>query len=161
MIHPLSDVQSTNIGEGTCVWQFAIILPGAKIGKDCNLNCHTFIENDVTIGDRVTIKSGVFVWDGMTIGNDVFIGPNATFINDKNPRSKKYPQAFNRIEIEDGASIGANATIIGGVKIGQYALVAAGAVVTRDVPAYALVQGNPAKIVGKVDVNGTVVERFK
>ena len=151
MIHPSADVQSKNIGEGTFVWQFAIVLPGAVIGKNCNINCHTFIENDVKIGDRVTIKSGVFVWDGIEIDDDVFVGPNATFVNDKFPRSKVYPEAFQRIKICKGASIGANATILGGVTIGEHALVGAGSVVTKDVPAFALVYGNPANVMGSTD----------
>ena len=100
MIHPTADVQSKNIGNGTSVWQFSIILPGAVIGRDCNINCHTFIENDVKIGNRVTLKSGVFIWDGIDIEDDVFIGPNATFVNDKYPRSKKYPPNFQRIKIK-------------------------------------------------------------
>ena len=148
MIHPSADVQSKNIGEGTFVWQFAIVLPGAVVGKNCNINCHTFIENDVKIGDRVTIKSGVFVWDGIQIEYDVFVGPNATFVNDKFPKSKVYPETFQQIKICKGASIGANATILGGVTIGEKALIGAGSVVTKDVPAFALVYGNPAKIMG-------------
>lgn len=158
MIHPSADVQSQHIGEGTYVWQFAIILPNAVIGKDCNINCHTFIENDVVLGDRVTIKAGVYLWDGITIGDDVFIGPNATFVNDKYPRSKKYPDKFERTEIENGVSIGANATIVGPVKLGSYALIGAGSVVTKDVEAFTLVVGNPAKLVGKVDKNGRIIK---
>lgn len=150
MIHPLSDVQSKNIGEGTRIWQFAIVLPDAVIGKDCNINCHTFIENDVKIGDRVTIKSGVFVWDGIEIEDDVFIGPNVTFVNDKYPRSKIYPEKFQQTRICRSASIGANATILGGITIGEYALVGAGSVVTNDIPPYALVYGNPAVIKGNM-----------
>ena len=151
MIHPSADVQSKNIGEGTSVWQFAIVLPGAVIGKNCNINCHTFIENDVKIGDSVTIKSGVFVWDGIEIEDDVFVGPGATFVNDKFPKSKVYPEAFQRIKICKGASIGANATILGGITIGEHAMVGAGSVVTKDVPAFALVYGNPAKVMGSTD----------
>ncbi len=147
MIHFTADVQSTNIGERTTVWQFSVILPGAVIGQDCNINCHTFIENDVKIGNRVTIKSGVFIWDGIEIEDDVFIGPNATFVNDKYPRSKHYPKEFQRTKICEAASIGANATIMGGITIGKHALVGAGSVVTKDVPAYAMVYGNPAKII--------------
>ncbi len=153
MVHSTADVQSDNIGEGTFIWQFAIVLPGAVIGKNCNINCHTFIENDVKIGDRVTIKSGVFIWDGIQIEDDVFVGPNATFVNDKYPRSKKYPESFQKIKIGKGASIGANATILGGITIGEHAMVGAGSVVTKDVPAYTLVYGNPAKVMGKVDKN--------
>ncbi|GAB2829600.1 acyltransferase [Ferruginibacter profundus] len=160
MIHPLSDVQSKNIGEGTTVWQFAIVLAGAVIGKNCNVNCHTFIENDVNIGDRVTIKAGVYLWDGISIADDVFIGPNVTFVNDKYPKSKIYPEQFQRTVINRGASIGAASTLLGGITIGEYALVGAGSVVTKDIPAYSLVYGNPAKVMGKVDEKGTVTEKY-
>ena len=112
MIHPLADVQTQKIGENTRIWQYAVVLQGAKIGKDCNVNCHTFIENDVLIGDRVTVKSGVYLWDGLTIEDDVFIGPNVTFTNDKYPRSKKYPSEFQRTIIKKGASIGAGSVIL-------------------------------------------------
>lgn len=157
-IHPLADVQSKSIGEGTTVWQFAIILPGAVIGKHCNINCHTFIENDVIIGDRVTIKAGVYIWDGIRIEDDVFVGPNATFVNDKYPRSKKYPEKFQAIKIGKGASIGANATILGGIEIGAYAMIGAGSVVTKNVSPHTLVYGNPAKAGGKIDLNGRVLK---
>lgn len=157
-IHPLADVQSNQIGEGTTIWQFAVILSGAILGKNCNVNCHTFIENDVIIGDRVTIKSGVFIWDGIRIENDVFIGPNATFVNDKYPRSKKYPEKFQGSKIGKGASIGANTTILGGVEIGEYAMIGAGSVVTKNVEPYTLVYGNPGKIIGKVDKEGKIIK---
>jgi UDP-2-acetamido-3-amino-2,3-dideoxy-glucuronate N-acetyltransferase len=160
-IHPLADVQSKRIGEGTKVWQFAIILKEAVIGCDCNINCHTFIENDVQIGDRVTLKSGVYVWDGIQIRSDAFIGPNVTFTNDKYPRSKHYPPQFQQTIIGQGASIGANATILGGVFVGEFALVGAGSVVTKDVAPYTLVQGNPARAVGRVNKEGVIVERFE
>lgn len=143
-IHELSDVQSKNIGEGTRVWQFAVILANAKIGRDCNICAHTLIENDVIIGDRVTIKSGVYLWDGLTVEDDVFIGPCVAFTNDKKPRSKQYPDEFLRTIIGKGASIGANATILPGLTIGEGAMIGAGAVVTRDVDANATVVGNPA-----------------
>jgi UDP-2-acetamido-3-amino-2,3-dideoxy-glucuronate N-acetyltransferase len=159
-IHDLADVQSKNIGEGTQVWQFAIILEGAQIGTNCNINCHTFIENDVKIGDRVTIKSGVFIWNGIEIANDVFLGPNVTFVNDKYPRSKQYPEKFQITKINNFVSIGANSTIMGGVLIGEYALIAAGSVVTKDVAPFSLMLGNPAKIVGRVDKSGVVIERY-
>ncbi len=148
MVHPTAEVKSQHIGKNTSVWQFAIILEGAEIGKNCNINCHTFIENDVVIGNNCTIKSGVFLWDGIRLGNNVFIGPNATFVNDKFPKSKVYPDSFQKTIIKDFASIGANATILGGLNIGEGALVGAGAVVTRDVPDFAIVAGNPAKIIG-------------
>lgn len=154
MIHPLSDVQSSAIGEGTHVWQFCVILPDAKIGKDCNICSHVLIENDVVIGDRVTIKCGVQLWDGIKIANDVFIGPNVTFTNDRFPRSQQPPPSFLRTSVQRGASIGANATILPGVEIGRGAMVAAGAVVTRNVPPHALVKGNPARITGSTYTNG-------
>jgi len=138
------------IGAGTRVWAFAHILPGARIGADCNICDQVFIENDVVIGDRVTIKCGVQVWDGVTIESDCFLGPNATLTNDKAPRSKVYPEAFNRTLLKRGASIGANATLLSGITIGQWAMVGAGAVVTRDVPDFALVVGNPGRVRGYV-----------
>lgn len=159
-IHPLSDVQSKQIGNNTQIWQFSIILENAIIGEDCNINCHTFIENDVKIGDRVTIKSGIYIWDGIEIGNDVFLGPNVTFVNDKYPRSKNYPGVFQKTTIKDFVSVGANATILGGVTIGEYALIGAGSVVTKDVPPHSLVKGNPARIVGEVDKKGKVIKRY-
>jgi acetyltransferase-like isoleucine patch superfamily enzyme len=153
-IHKLAEVQSDQIGAATSIWQFAVVLKGAVIGKNCNINCHTFIENDVVIGNNVTIKSGVFLWDGIAIEDDVFIGPNATFVNDKSPRSKKYPDSFQNTLIKKGASVGANATIMGGVVLGKYSLIGAGAVVTKSVPDHAMVYGNPAIIVGWVDEMG-------
>jgi UDP-2-acetamido-3-amino-2,3-dideoxy-glucuronate N-acetyltransferase len=146
-IHPLSDVQSKAIGEGTRIWQFSVVLAGARIGANCNICAQVFIENDVVIGDNVTIKNGVQLWDGLRVGNNVFIGPNVTFTNDLFPRSKVYPAEFLRTVVKSGASIGANATILPGVTIGENAMVGAGAVVTKDVPADAVVIGNPAKIV--------------
>lgn len=133
MIHTLSDVQSSNIGEGTNIWQYCVVLPKAKIGKNCNICSHCFIENDVIIGDNVTIKNGVYLYDGITIEDDVFIGPNATFCNDRYPKSKNKNFKLEPILIKKGASIGANATILPGVKIGENALVGAGSVVTKDV----------------------------
>ena len=144
-IHPLSDVQTENIGEGTRIWQFCVVLPGAQIGSNCNVNAQCLIENDVQIGDRVTIKSGVQLWDGLRVGDDVFIGPNVTFTNDKYPRSRRPPPTFARTELRRGASIGANATILGGVVIGEGAMVGAGSLVTRDVPAGELWMGHPAR----------------
>lgn len=145
MIHPLSDVQSSEIGERTMVWQFVVILPNARIGSDCNVCSHCFIESDVVIGDRVTIKNGVFLWNGLRVGNDVFIGPGVSFTNDKHPKSKNRQQPAMRTVLEDGASIGAGATILPGIVIGRNAMVGAGAVVTRSVPANATVIGNPAR----------------
>lgn len=147
-IHPLSDVQSSSMGEGTRVWQYVVILPGACIGARCNICSHVFIENDVTVGDDVTIKSGVQLWDGLRVGDGVFIGPNATFTNDLFPRSGKRPEAFAITEIEPGASIGANATILAGLTIGAGAMVGAGAVVTGPVAPGVIVAGNPARVIG-------------
>lgn len=146
-VHPLSDVHTTDIGEGSKVWQYSVVLTGAKIGENCNICAHTLIEGDVIIGNNVTVKSGVFLWDGISLESDVFIGPNATFTNDKMPRSKCYPEAFLRTLVKRGASVGANATILPGITIGEYSMVGAGAVVTKDVPAYAVVAGNPARVV--------------
>ncbi|GJQ52245.1 MAG: isomerase [Anaerolineaceae bacterium] len=148
--HPNAIVESARVGKATRVWAFAHILPGAVIGEDCNICDHVFIENDVAIGDRVTIKSGVQLWDGVRLDDDVFVGPNATFTNDPSPRSKRYPVEFTKIIVQKGASIGANATILPGVTIGRNAMVGAGAVVTRDVPPNAIVTGNPARIVNYV-----------
>jgi len=146
-IHELADVAECQIGDGTRIWQFVVVLKGACIGSDCNICAQTLIEGDVVIGDRVTIKSGVQIWDGSVVGNDVFIGPNVTFSNDLYPRSKRYPDKFEGVTIHSGASIGANATLLPGITIGEKALVGAGAVVTKDVPARAVVVGNPARIV--------------
>lgn len=153
-IHPTADVQTVAVGAGTQIWQYTVVLPGARIGRDCNLNAHCLVENDVVIGDRVTLKCGVFLWDGMTVEDDVFIGPNATFTNDKFPRSRQPPAQFQRIVLKRGASIGANATILGGVTIGEGAIVGAGSVVTRDVPPGVIVCGNPAREAGRVPESG-------
>lgn len=144
-IHQLSDVQSPFIGQNTKIWQFCVILPGAKIGENCNICSHVFIENNVVIGNNVTIKCGVQIWDGITIENDVCIGPNVTFCNDKYPRSKNKEFIMCPIVIKKGATIGANATILPGVVIGKYAMVGAGAVVTKDVHDGITVYGNPAQ----------------
>lgn len=144
-IHPLSDVQSRSIGEETNIWQFCVVLPNAVIGKNCNINCHVLIENDVIIGNNVTIKPGVQIWDGITIEDDVFIGPNATFTNDLKPRSKQYPEHFLRTTLKKGASIGANATILPGITIGENAMIGAGSVVVCDIPSNTTWVGNPAR----------------
>jgi acetyltransferase-like isoleucine patch superfamily enzyme len=146
--HDTAIVESHAVGRGTRIWAFAHVLSGAVIGEDCNICDHTFIENDVRIGDRVTLKCGVQLWDGVRVESDVFIGPNATFTNDLFPRSKKPPPHFEGTWIKQGASIGANATILPGITIGEKAMVGAGAVVTRNVPPFAIVTGNPARIVG-------------
>lgn len=149
-VHPNGLCESPNIGEGTRIWAFAHVLPHARIGSGCNICDGVFVENDVTVGNNVTVKCGVQLWDGVTLEDDVFVGPNATFTNDLRPRSKIYPEAFLRTVVEKGASIGANATILPGIRIGRNAMVGAGAVVTRTVPPNAVVVGNPAKIVGYV-----------
>jgi len=148
MQHPTSLVQSTNVGKRTRVWAFVNILPGAVIGSDCNICDHVFIENVVRVGDRVTIKCGVQLWDGITLEDDVFVGPNATFTNDSFPRSGQHLKEYPQTVIRRGASIGANATILPGITVGTCAMVGAGAVVTRDVPPYAIIVGNPARIKG-------------
>ena len=146
-IHPNSDVQSKQIGEGTRIWQYVVVLPGAVIGRDGNICSHCFIENKVVVGDRVTVKCGVQLWDGVTLEDDVFVGPNATFTNDLNPRSRNATAQLLPTLVKKGASIGANATILPGLTIGEGAMVGAGAVVTKDVPPRTLVVGNPARIV--------------
>lgn len=150
-IHPLSEVKTNNIGADTRVWQFSVIFPGAKIGKNCNICAHTLIENNVVVGDNVTIKSGVYLWDGIHIEDNVFIGPNATFTNDKKPRSKHYLETYPTTLIEEGASIGANATILPGLTLGKFCMIGAGAVVTKSVMPYSIVAGNPAKVIGRVN----------
>jgi UDP-2-acetamido-3-amino-2,3-dideoxy-glucuronate N-acetyltransferase len=147
-IHTLADVQTAAIGAGTRIWQFCVVLPGARIGRDCNVNAQCLIENDVQVGDRVTVKAGVQLWDGLRVEDDVFIGPNVTFSNDKYPRSKQRPAAFVQTLLRRGASIGANATVVCGVEIGAGAMVGAGSVVTRNVPAGELWWGNPARCHG-------------
>jgi UDP-2-acetamido-3-amino-2,3-dideoxy-glucuronate N-acetyltransferase len=157
-IHETADVQSHFIGERTRVWQYVVVLPNAKIGNDVNICAHCFIENDVEIGDRVTVKSGVYLWDGVHIGDDVFIGPNVTFTNDKFPKSKVYPEKFQQTRVENGASIGGGAVLLPGITIGRGAMVGAGAVVTQSVPPYAIVMGSPARITGYIE-NATSPEQ--
>lgn len=152
-IHPQALCESTHVGDGTRVWAFAHVLPGAVIGADSNICDGVFVENDVTIGDRVTVKCGVQVWDGVTLEDDVFVGPNVTFTNDPFPRSRQYPAEFPRTRVRVGASIGGNATILPGLTIGRHAMIGAGSVVTRDVPDYAIVVGNPARIRGYANTN--------
>ena len=152
MIHFSSDVQSSNIGENTNIWQYCVVLKNAVIGNNCNICFNVFIENDVIIGNNVTIKSGVQLWDGTIIENNVFIGPNVTFTNDKYPRSKHYPEHFQKTIIKNGASIGAGSVILGGIQIGENALIGAGSVVTKSVPPNELWRGNPAKFIRKIDL---------
>ncbi|MEX3931236.1 WxcM-like domain-containing protein [Paraburkholderia phymatum] len=155
-IHETADVKSSAIGAGSRIWQYVVVLPNAKIGRDVNLCSHCLVENDVVIGDRVTVKSGVYLWDGIHVADDVFIGPNVTFTNDKFPRSKVYPERFAQTRIEKGASIGGGAVLLPGITIGMGAMVGAGAVVTKSVPPFAIVMGSPARITGYVDNNESV-----
>ena len=150
-VHTLSDVQSDDIGDGTRIWQFCVVLPGAKIGRDCNICSHCLIENDVVIGNNVTVKCGVQVWDGITLEDNVMIGSNVTFTNDMYPRSKNKDWTLLRTRVCKGATIGAGSVILPGITIGEGAFVAAGSVVTKDVPAGELWMGNPAKFYRKVD----------
>jgi len=157
-VHPQGLCESSEIGEGTRVGAFAHILPGARIGRDSDICDGVFVENDVVIGDDVTVKGGVQLWDGLRVGNRVFIGPNATFTNHGFPHSKHNAEALAQTIVEDDASISANSTILPGLRVGRGAIVGAGAVVTRDVPPYATVVGNPAVIIGYQDTNGGGVE---
>jgi acetyltransferase-like isoleucine patch superfamily enzyme len=150
-VHPQGLCETPAVGAGTRIWAFAHVLPGARLGADCNVCDHVFVENDVVVGDRVTIKSGVQLWDGLRVGDDVFIGPNATFTNDPFPRSKVRRAEVLVTRIEAGASIGANATILPGLTIGARAMVGAGSVVTRDVPPGTVVAGNPARVIRSVN----------
>jgi UDP-2-acetamido-3-amino-2,3-dideoxy-glucuronate N-acetyltransferase len=145
-IHPSSDVQTRLVGDGTRIWQNVVILPKAEIGTNCNICAGCFIENDVVLGDNVTVKNGVSLYDGIRLEDDVFVGPNATFTNDPMPRSGRRLKDYARTVVRRGASIGANATLLPGITIGEGAFVAAGSVVTRDVPTGALVMGNPARV---------------
>ena len=150
-VDPRGICETSEVGDGTRIWAFAHVLAGARIGAECNICDNVFIENDVVVGDRVTVKSGVQLWDGLRVGDDAFIGPNATFTNDRFPRSKVYHSESVVTRVAEGASVGANATILPGVTIGARAMVGAGSVVTRDVPPGAIVAGNPARIIGSVD----------
>jgi acetyltransferase-like isoleucine patch superfamily enzyme len=154
-VHAAAICETVTVGSGTRVWAFAHILPGARVGRDCNICDGVFIENDVVVGDRVTVKCGVQLWDGLIVEDDVFIGPNATFTNDRFPRSKIRPPTFLQTTLRKGASIGANATILPGIEIGSGAMVGAGAVVTHNVPANAIVIGNPARISGYVQTSSS------
>jgi acetyltransferase-like isoleucine patch superfamily enzyme len=152
-IHPTALVATSKIGEGTRIWAFVNILEGAIIGENCNICDHCFIENEVSIGNNVTLKCGIYLWDGVTIEDDVFVGPNVVFTNDVRPRSKQYKKP-EHTNISKGASLGANSTILAGVTIGKYAMTGIASVVTRNVPDHALVFGNPAKFQGWVDEQG-------
>ena len=144
--HSHALVESDYVGSNTRIWAFAHVLPGAVIGSDCNICDHVFIENDVIIGNRVTIKCGVQIWDGIRLADDVMVGPNATFTNDLFPRSKQ-PFELRPTVVERGASIGANSTILCGITIGAGAMIGAGSVVTKDVPPGAVIVGNPGRII--------------
>lgn len=157
MIHETALVQSTSIGAGTRIWQFVVVLPKAIIGENCNICSHCFIENEVQIGNKVTIKSGVQVWDGVTLEDQVFIGPNVTFTNDLYPRSQQYAGEWSKTKVEKGASVGANATLIAGIVIGQFAMIGAGSVVTKDIPPYTLWYGNPAQQHGYITEEGQIL----
>jgi acetyltransferase-like isoleucine patch superfamily enzyme len=160
-IHSLADVQSNKIGDNTNVWQFVVILPKAIIGSNCNICCNAFIENNVKIGNNVTVKSGVYIWDGTTIKDNVFIGPCVVFTNDLRPRSKNHLGVTTKIILNEGCSIGANSTILTGVKIGKFAMTGIGSVVTKNVLDYELVFGNPAKHKGWVDEVGNKLIPFE
>lgn len=157
-VHPNALCETSAVGPGTRIWAFSHVLPGAKLGSDCNICDGVFVENLVVVGDRVTIKCGVQLWDGLTVEDDVFIGPNATFSNDRFPRSKVYLEHPMQTVLRRGSSIGANATILPGIEIGAGAMVGAGAVVTRSVPPNAIVSGNPARIVGYVQTDEPVAD---
>ena len=156
--HQLSDVQSKLIGSNTKIWQFSVVLENAKIGKNCNINSHVFIENDVVIGDNVTIKSGVQIWDGIKIENNVFVGPNVTFTNDLIPRSKVYPNSFVKTVVKNGASIGANSTIVAGNIIGEFSMVGAGSIVTKSIKNNELWYGSPAEHKGYITDKGEILD---
>ena len=149
-IHPQALIETDDIGEGTRIWAFCHVLAGASVGRNCNLGDHAFVENGVTIGDECVIKNGVSIWTGVTLEDRVFVGPNAAFTNDLVPRARIRREAFDQTLVKEGASIGANATLVCPLVVGRYALVGAGAVVTRDVPDFGLVVGNPARLVGYV-----------
>jgi len=157
LIHPLSDVKTECIGDDTKIWQFCIVFREAMIGKNCNICANVLIENDVIIGDNVTIKSGVQLWDGVIVEDNVFIGPNVTFTNDLIPRSKQYPQAFLKTLLKRGCSIGANATIVAGHCIEEYAFVGAGSVITKNIPAHTVWYGNPAVQKGYITKSGIIL----
>lgn len=160
-IHPLSDVKSTSIGDGTTIWQYCVVFPHAVIGRNCNICANVLIENDVKVGDNVTVKSGVQLWDGVTLEDNVFIGPNVTFTNDLLPRSKQYPARFDRTLIRKGASIGANTTVVAGHTVGRYAFVGAGSVVTKDIPDNTVWYGNPAVMRGYITNEGIMLDMDK
>ena len=159
MIHPLADCQSSNIGEGTRIWQFCVVLPGARIGAHCNICAHVLIENDVVVGDHCTVKSGVQLWDGVTLEDHVFVGGNTSFTNDMVPRSQKQGFVPVPTRVETGATIGAGCTILPGLTIGYHAFIGAGSVVTHDVPPHTVWYGNPARQHGFITADGEILDK--
>ena len=160
-IHPLADCKSECIGEYTNIWQFCVIFKNAKSGKNCNICANVLVEDDVIIGDNVTVKSGVQLWNGARIEDDVFIGPNVTFTNEHFSRSKQYPDHFEQTIIKKGASLGANCTVVCGHTVGEYSLVGAGSVVTKDIPPYTVWYGNPAEQKGFITKSGEILDMTK
>lgn len=153
MIHPLSDCQNSHVPESTRIWQYCVVLPGARIGENCNICAHCFIENDVVIGDNVTVKCGVYLWDGVTLEDHVFVGSNVSFTNDRFPRAKNSNWKLEPTIVKRGASIGAGSSILCGVTIGEYAMIGIGSVVTKDVPAGEVWVGNPARFLKRIENN--------
>lgn len=149
-VHPRGLCDSDQVGDGTRIWAFAHVLAGATVGRDCNICDHAFVEGGAILGDRVTVKNGVLIWDGVTIEDDVFVGPSVVFTNDPWPRSGNTSFTLTPTLVRRGASLGASVTVVCGTKIGSYATVGAGSLITRDVPPYALVRGVPAHRVGWV-----------
>ncbi|MEK7288342.1 MAG: acyltransferase [Elusimicrobiota bacterium] len=161
-VHPKALVErGATIGRGARVWAFAHVQAGAAIGRDCNIGDHCFVEKGARVGDRVTIKNGVSVWDGVTLEDDVFVGPNAVFTNDLNPRSHKKDWRLDKTVIRRGATIGANATLLCGLSVGSYALIGAGALLSKDAPPHALMIGQPARLAGRACFCGHGLVRFK
>ena len=161
MIHKLADVRSKNVGEGTNIWQFSVVLKNAVIGKNCNISASVFVENDVVIGNNVTIKSGVQLWDGIKIEDNVFIGPNVTFINDLYPRSKNYPERFLKTCLKKGTSIGANSTIVGGITLSEFSMIGASSLINKNVGPHEIWYGNPARHKGYVCKCGKICDNKK
>lgn len=157
-IHPLADCKSKHIGDNTNIWQFCVIFENARIGSNCNVCANVLVEDDVIIGDNVTIKSGVQLWNGVRVEDNVFIGPNVTFTNEHFSRSKKYPDFFEQTIIKEGASLGANCTIIAGHTVGENSLIGAGSVVTKDIPANSVWYGNPIRQRGYITKSGIILD---